>query len=161
LVKAEAECRGSSTELLDLAKGQSLKSLREETRRRRLGAIDPEELHALQHQAKTFRHWRTGLGMVGFTGELPPEIGVPIMNRLDAETDRLWQQARQAAGGRGEERRALVAADALVRLVGRPAARAERARPSPARRPAATAATTSRLTIGTRWPTAARRPSPT
>jgi hypothetical protein len=122
LVKTEAECPGSAAELLDLARSQSLKTLKEEARRRRLGALDPEQLHALQHEAKIFRHWRTGLGTVGFTGELPPEIGIPIMNRLDAETDRLWQQSRQAAKraagcGAAGPRRSAVAADALVRLV--------------------------------------------
>jgi hypothetical protein len=122
LVKTEAACPGSATELLDTARSQSLKTLRDKARSRRLGALDPEELHALQHEAITFRHWRTGLGTVGFTGELPPEIGIPIINRLDAETDRLWQQRRQAAKraagcGAGGPRRSAVAADAFVRLV--------------------------------------------
>jgi hypothetical protein len=77
LVRAEAACPGSIGELLALAKGQSLKLLKEEARDRRVRAIDPEELHELQHAAQTYRHWRTCLGNVAFTGELPPEIGVP------------------------------------------------------------------------------------
>jgi hypothetical protein len=120
LVKTEASCPGSVAGLLDVAKSQSLKTLKEEARDLRVRAIDPEELHALQHAARTFRHWRTSLGMVAFAGELPPEIGVPIMNRLDAETDRLWQRARQGEGSSGEtmpERRSTIAADAFVRLV--------------------------------------------
>lgn len=121
LVKTEAACPGSVAGLLDVAKSQSLKTLKEEARDRRVRAIDPEELHALQHAAQTFRHWRTSLGMVAFAGELPPEIGVPIMNRLDAETDRLWQRARREAkgfsGGTMPERRSTIAAEALVRLV--------------------------------------------
>jgi hypothetical protein len=122
LVKTEAECPGSATELLDVAKSRSLKTLKEEARSRRLGALDPEALHALQHEANTFRHWRTWLGTIGFSGELPPEIGIPIMNRLDAETDRLWQQRRQAARraagcGATAPRRSAIAADAFVRLV--------------------------------------------
>lgn len=122
LVKTEAACPGSATELLDTARSQSLKTLKDKARSRRLRALDPEELHALQHEAITFRHWRTGLGTVGFTGELPPEIGIPIINRLDAETDRLWQQRRQAAKrvagcGAAGPRRSAVAADAFVRLV--------------------------------------------
>jgi hypothetical protein len=98
------------------------------------------ELHALQHRAQRFRHWRTALGTVGFAGELPPEIGLPIMNRLDAETDRLWQRSRRhpngavagdatlpadagsadagsAGAGSAAERRNAIAADAFVRLV--------------------------------------------
>lgn len=184
LLKAEGEQPGSATELLDHAKDQSLKVLKEEVRRRRLAAIDPEELHSLQHRAKTFRHWRTGLGTVGFSGELPPEIGLPIVNRLDAETDRLWQQSKHHAGGSCEERRSAIAADAFVRLVEtggkgkthsadlvivcdlqayRRGHAHERERchivdggPIPV-----TGATTWRSTTETRWPTVARRPSPT
>jgi hypothetical protein len=118
LVKTEAECPGAATELLGVAREQTLKSLKEQARDRRLGTLDPEELHDQQHRAKAYRHWRTRLGNVAFCGELPPEVGVPIMNRLDAETDRLWQRARQEAdnGGVGQRRHA-IAADAFVRLV--------------------------------------------
>jgi hypothetical protein len=118
LVKTEAECPGAAAELLGVAREQSLKSLKEQARDRRLGTLDPEDLHDEQHRAKTHRHWRTRLGNVAYAGELPPEIGIPIMNRLDAETDRLWQKARQEAKNAGvEPRRAAIAADAFVRLV--------------------------------------------
>lgn len=118
LVKTEVECPGSAAELLGVARELSLKSLKEQARDRRLGTVDPEELHDHQHRARTFRHWRSRLGTIGFAGELPPEVGVPIMNRLDAETDRLWQKARQQAQSGGvEERRHAIAADAFVRLV--------------------------------------------
>ena len=115
LAKAAAACPGSTAELLDIAKRQSLKTLKEEARDRRMRSVDPEELHARQHAARMFRHWRTGLGTLGFTGELPPEVGVPIMNRLEAETDRLWQQTKKESGS--QERRAALAADAFVRLL--------------------------------------------
>lgn len=118
LVKTEAECPGSAAALLGVAREQSLKSLKEQARDRRLGTVDPEDLHQRQLAAKTVRHWRTRLGTVAFAGELPPEIGVPIMNRLDAETDRLWQQAKREAESDGvEQRRAAITADAFVRLV--------------------------------------------
>jgi hypothetical protein len=128
LMRTEAACPGSAAELLETAKGQSFRTLKEEARGRRVRAIDPEELHTLQHEAQLFRHWRTSLGMVGFGGELPPEVGIPIINRLEAETDRLWQKARRRAKrqiegeagsdivGRLSERRAAIAADAFVRL---------------------------------------------
>jgi hypothetical protein len=97
LVKTEAAVPGSTAGLLDVAKGQSLRTLKEQARDRRLRAIDPEELHALQHAAMYHRHWTTALGTIAYAGELPPEIGIPFINRLDAETDRLWLQAHQAA----------------------------------------------------------------
>ncbi len=135
LVRTEAECPGAAEELLEVARGHSLKTLREEARDRRVRAVDPEELHELQQRARRFRHWRTALGMVAFAGELPPETGIPIVNRLDAEADRLWLQGRRGAnqqrrladpeesaeqaGGvvSTQERREALAADAFVRLV--------------------------------------------
>ncbi len=113
LAKTEAECPGSEAELLNVAKNGSLKTLKEHGRKRRLGAIDPEDLHVRHHQARSFRHWRTDMGMVGFRGELPPEVGLPFVNRLDAETDRLYRQAKRAGN---HEHREAHAADALVQL---------------------------------------------
>ena len=131
LAKTEASCPGSAADLLGVAKEGSLKTLKEQARDRRVRMVSPEELHAAQHRARTFRYWRTALGTVGFAGELPPETGLPIMNRLDAETDRLWKQApgdvHGAAAGEAmlptgsvsaAERRSALAADAFVRLVG-------------------------------------------
>lgn len=114
LARTEAECPGSEVELLDVARNGSLKTLKERARKYRLEAIDPEELHARQHQARTFRHWRTDLGMVGFAGALPPEIGLPFVNRLDAEADRVRRQARREGQQEGRDAHA---ADALMRLV--------------------------------------------
>ena len=89
LVKTEAAVPGSTAELLDMAKGQSLRALKDEARDRRLRSIDPEELHAMQHAAMHHRTWTTALGTIAYAGELPPELGIPIFNRLDAETHRL------------------------------------------------------------------------
>jgi hypothetical protein len=107
LVKTEAAVPGSSAGLLDLAKGQSLRALKDEARDRRLRAIDPEELHAMQHARMHHRHWVTAFGTIGYSGELPPEYGVPITNQLDAETDRLWLAAHQGANHAGEGELAL------------------------------------------------------
>jgi hypothetical protein len=99
LLRTEAECPGSSADLLDVAKTESLRSLREQARDRRLRAIDPEELHRMQHAAMGARHGRNRLGNVTITVELPPEFGVPVTTRLDAETDRLWQHWRRQRNG--------------------------------------------------------------
>jgi hypothetical protein len=113
LARTEAECPGSEADLLPLAKTESLRSLKDRGRKRRLGAIDPEDLHRRQHQARSFRHWRDDLGMVAFAGALPPEVGVPFVNRLDAETDRLRRQAKREGNPEGRD---AYAADALMRL---------------------------------------------
>jgi 5-methylcytosine-specific restriction endonuclease McrA len=99
LVRTEAAVPGSTAGLLDVAKGQSLRALKDEARDRRLRAIDPEDLHALQHARMHHRQWTTALGTIAYAGELPPEYGIPFSNRLDAETDRLWLKAHQAASG--------------------------------------------------------------
>jgi len=97
LVKTEAAVPGSTAGLLDVAKGQNLRTLKEQARDRRLRAIDPEELHTRQHAAMYHRTWTTALGTIAYAGELPPELGIPFTNRLDAETDRLWRKAHQKA----------------------------------------------------------------
>lgn len=133
LVRTEAACPGSAADLLDVAKQNSLKTLKEQARDRRVRAINPEELHALQHAARHARHWRTHLGNVAVTLELPPEFGVPFVNRLDAETDRVWQDHRRSVNrqnaANAEElsddgsaltasgRRSTLAADAFVRML--------------------------------------------
>ena len=132
LVRTEAECRGSAADLLEVAKQSSLKTLKERARDRRVRAIDPEELHAMQHASMYARHWRTQLGNVRVELELPPEFGVPFTNRLDAETDRVWQERRRATNkqcqkGAGElidhdistgatPKRSQVAAEAFIRM---------------------------------------------
>lgn len=97
LVTAEAAVPGSTAGLLDVAKTESYRTLKERARDKRLRAIDPDELHLRQHAAMHHRYWTTALGNVAYAGELPPELGIPLMNRHDAETDRLWLKANQDA----------------------------------------------------------------
>ena len=97
LVKTEAAVPGSTAGLLEVAKSESLRTLKDKARDRRVRAIDPEELHARQHAAMYHRTWINALGNVAYAGELPPELGIPFKNQLDAETDRLWLKAYQDA----------------------------------------------------------------
>ena len=95
IAKTEAAVPGSELELLQLAKDSSLGRLRERARRRRVDAMDPDDLAAQQHSAREAAHWRdTELGMVRVSAALTPEVGIPFVNRWDAETDRLWRAAR-------------------------------------------------------------------
>ena len=79
-----------------------------------LGSVDRDELHGRQVAARTVRHWVDGEGMVAGQFRLPPAVGVPFVNRLDAETDRVHRAARKQ--GTTEAREAH-AADALAALV--------------------------------------------
>src|SRR5262245_30676574 len=124
LVRTEAAVPGSTAGLLDVAKGESLRTLKEHARDRRLRAIDPDELHARQHAAMSYRHWTTALGTIAFAGELPPELGIPFTNVLDAETDRLWLKAHHDTKDQGasspekaQVRRSALAAQAFVRMM--------------------------------------------
>jgi hypothetical protein len=82
-------------ELLALARSSGLRAVKDAARKRRLEGIKPEELHARQHAAREFRHWKDELGMIRFRGALPPIAGVAFVNRLDAQTDREWRAARR------------------------------------------------------------------
>ncbi|HEX4540769.1 MAG TPA: hypothetical protein VH112_11045, partial [Acidimicrobiales bacterium] len=113
IARTEAACPGTEAELVGLAKSSSLGVLRERARSRRLKSVDPEELHGRQQAARELRHWRDDLGMVRGVFALPPVVGIPLINRLDAETDRIRKTARRQAS---TESRAAHAANALVAL---------------------------------------------
>ena len=117
IAKTEAAVPGSENEMLELARDSSLGRVRERGRRLRLAAMDPDDLAARQHAAREGAHWRDReLGMVRLSAVLTPEVGIPLVNRWDAETDRAWREARR----RGEyPSRAQCAADALARMLSR------------------------------------------
>ena len=87
-------------QLLALARGATLQTLRDAGRKRRLAAIAPEDLQRQQQDSRRFRHWRDDLGMVCFAGALPPATGIPFVNRMDAETDRVRRAGRRCASAR-------------------------------------------------------------
>jgi hypothetical protein len=114
IVTAEAACPGVEAGLLDVARDHPLHTLRDAARKHRVGAVPADELHQHQRSVRRFKHWRDDLGMVCLGGALSPDVGVALINRLDAETDRL-RRAAKAAGGPVEAREAY-AADALINL---------------------------------------------
>ena len=119
ITKTESTRPGAEAELLDVARNNGLATLKERARKRRHEAIGPDELHRRQREARSLRHWRNELGNIAFTGQLPPEIGVPFVNRLDTECDRVRREAKRRASANGErlEAREAYAADALARMV--------------------------------------------
>ncbi|MCA1844522.1 MAG: HNH endonuclease [Actinobacteria bacterium] len=113
IAKAEAVRPGSEVELVGLAKRKSYTAVRDEARKVRLAAVEPEELRRRQVAARSLRWWRDELGMVRLHAALTPEVGIPLVNRLEAETDRIRRRARS---GGSEELREAHAADAFVKL---------------------------------------------
>ena len=101
------------TELLEVARTSGLRAVRDRARTRRCEGMDREELHAKQHAAREFKHWRDELGMIRFRGALPPEVGIPFVNRVDREYDRQWRRARRE---RRHESRSALMADAFVEV---------------------------------------------
>ena len=125
IARTEAACPGSETALVDLAGRAGLGDLRAEALKRRLAAVDPDALSARQHRARSLRHWRDAEGMVRVAVALAPTEGVALVNRIDAEAQRL----RRGAGAGEREPFEATAADALVALASGkgsgPAGRAE------------------------------------
>ena len=114
VASSEAEVPGAEHELVEIARRGGLGALRDVTRERALRACDPSQLHERQRSLRELRHWRDGYGMVRIAGALAPDVGVPLMNRLEAEAER----RRSAARSSGEaEPFAAYAADALVAAV--------------------------------------------
>ena len=125
IVRAEAAVPGSEAALLEVAGSRGLTGLRAESRRVVLGSIDRDELHRRQWAARSLRHWVDGEGMVAGQFRLPPEVGVPFVNRLDAETDRAQRKARKDGSADAREAHA---ADTFVTMTkGRGKGRSDRA----------------------------------
>ena len=112
IVRTEETCPGSEAALVDLAGRAGLGVLKDEARKRRLAAVDRDELSARQHRARSLRHWRDADGMVRLAVALAPAQGVALVNRIEAETQRL----RRRAGAEQREPFEAVAADALMAL---------------------------------------------
>jgi hypothetical protein len=113
IVAAEAAAPGSEVALLEVATTTGFAGLREEARRVRLGVMDREDLHRERHRLRSVQHWVDEWGMVAGRFRLPPEVGVPFVNRLDAETDRVRRAARRDGS---TESRDAHAADAFVTM---------------------------------------------
>jgi hypothetical protein len=105
---------GSEGDLVAHARTHDLRSLQDRARSERMSAADPDELHRRRHAARAARHWRDREGMLHLHAELPPEVGLPLVHRLDVETDRIRREARRAGS---TELRDAHAADALVRML--------------------------------------------
>ena len=126
ITRAEPETPGAEAELLKIARSSDLGQLRDKAREHRQANTDVNELHRQQLRARHFRHWRDPLGMVRFTGALPPETGVPFINRLELAAQRARRAVQQDGGER--ERFEAYAADALAAMaVGEGPARSARA----------------------------------
>ncbi len=115
IAKAAKTDPSAENGLIETAEQADWRSLKDRARRVRLDAeVDREALHQRQHRARQFTHWVDEEGMVSGHFRLPPEVGVPLVNRIDMQTDREYKRAWRHGG---REPRAVYAADALVSLL--------------------------------------------
>jgi 5-methylcytosine-specific restriction endonuclease McrA len=94
IATAENASPGSSTELLKVAQEESFQALREKSRKVVLEAEQHGGLAQRQHQARRARSYRDELGMISINLLLEPHVGVPIVNRAEAEAGRLFRAAK-------------------------------------------------------------------
>jgi hypothetical protein len=117
IAKTEAAVAGSETAMLDLAGRAGMTALKDEGRRRRLEARDVDDAHRRQHRERYVRHWRDDDGMMHLTAAWPDDIGVSVINRIDAEVDRLLRQARHDNDSAEIDPPERLAADALAAII--------------------------------------------
>jgi hypothetical protein len=94
IAKAEQARPGSAGDLLTVAKEESFHVLREKARKVRLEAEQSRGLGERQNEARSARSYSDELGMVNIHLCLQPHVGTPIVNRADAEADRLYRAAK-------------------------------------------------------------------
>ncbi len=116
IAQAEADTPGAEPELLEAARHADLSQLRDHARQHRQAHTDPAQLRLQQFRVRHFHHWRDRQGLVCFAGALPPEMGLPVIRRIDVAARR----ARLAARHSGEDPAPFpaAAADALLQLIG-------------------------------------------
>jgi HNH endonuclease len=95
IARAEQASPGSSSELLAVAQNEAFHVLRDKARKTVLEAEQGRGLAERQHQARSARSHTDELGMVHIDLSLEPHLGVPIVNRAEAEAARLQRQARK------------------------------------------------------------------
>ena len=118
IARTEQEAPGSEADLLNRASTGSINGLKEECRRRRLAARDPDELeevHRRQRRERYERHWTDDQAMGHLAAAWPAEVYVAVANRIDAEVDDLLRKARR--DGVEPEPVERLRADALASLI--------------------------------------------
>lgn len=113
IARSEEASPGGEEELLSVARRGDLSKLRDEVRERKLASTPPEKLHDEQLAARRFRSWRDRLGMVRIDAALPPETGIPLVNRVERLAARLVRSRRQQGHPEPFDR---LAADGLVEV---------------------------------------------
>jgi hypothetical protein len=95
IARAEHARPGSSKELLSVAQSEAFHVLRDKARKVRLEAEQNRGLGDRQREARIARSYSDELGMVNINLRLEPHVGTPIVNRAEADADRLYRTAKK------------------------------------------------------------------
>ncbi len=96
IAKAEDALPGVSAELLSLAGRESFQVLREQARKVVLEVEQHRGLGARQREARSARTYPDELGMIHVHLAFEPHVGTRIVNRAEAEAQRLQRAAKKA-----------------------------------------------------------------
>ena len=98
IAKAEASAPGVVDELVKVAKEQPFIVLKETARRIKLEAEQHRGLGERQRAARFGRHHTDELGMVNVHLRFQPHVGTAIVNRAEADAQRLYRRAKKETG---------------------------------------------------------------
>jgi hypothetical protein len=117
IAKTEAAVPGTEADMIELAGRTRFRALKDEGRRRRLATRDPDEAYRRQRLERRLRYWRDDGGMNHLSVSWPDDVAVAVVNRIEAQVDRLLRDARHDGDANATETAEQLAADALADLV--------------------------------------------
>ncbi len=95
ITKADEADPGAATKLLRVAQTEPFHVLRDEARKTCLEAERKKDLADRQRRGRCARSRIDDLGMINISVVLEPHVGAPIVNRAEAEADRLYRKPRK------------------------------------------------------------------
>ncbi|MDX1690741.1 MAG: HNH endonuclease [Acidimicrobiia bacterium] len=87
---------GALDDLLDTARTESFRTLRDRARSVRLQAGDREALASRQRRARRLRHWIGDGGMVRLDAALEPHVGAAVVSRIEREANRIARRSEES-----------------------------------------------------------------
>jgi hypothetical protein len=124
IASAEASAPGVTEDLIEVANSEPFHVFKDKARKVKLEAEQHNGLAARQHAARSARHYSDELGMTHIHLMLEPLVATPILNRAEADAERLYKTARKT--GQTEAFEAYLADAFIDMLSGRGKGRASR-----------------------------------
>jgi hypothetical protein len=116
IASAEASVPGVTEELVAVANSEPFHVLKDRARKLKLEAEQHRGLAARQRAARSARHYSDELGMTHIHLALQPLVATPIVNRAEADAQRLYKKAKKDNDGQTEPFEAYLA-DAFVEML--------------------------------------------